>query len=38
MRIPKTCFPIILHCLQHGTFGLLLATDLGVGIQLLSRI
>ena len=32
----KTCFPIILHCLQHGTFGLLLATDLGVGIQLLS--
>ena len=32
----KTCFPIILHCLQHGTFGLLLATNLGIGIQFLS--
>ena len=32
----KTCLPVILHGFQHGTFGLLLATNLGIGIQFLS--
>jgi len=32
----KACFPVILHSLEHGTFGLLFATDFGIGIQLFS--